>query len=49
MAKSKSTKGAKSVKIARSAKTGKFISKKQAARNPATTITQTIKRGGKKK
>lgn len=44
----KSVKGAKAVKVSRSAKTGKFISKKTAARSPSTTITQTIKRSGKK-
>lgn len=33
-----------SIKIGRDAKTGQFISVKQAKKRPATTIVQTIKR-----
>lgn len=34
----------KEVKVARSAKTGKIVSKKEAAKNPDTTVTETVQR-----
>lgn len=37
------------VKVARSAKTGRFITKTQAKRNPNTTVVETVKRGKKNK
>jgi hypothetical protein len=44
----KNTKKPVTVKVGRSAKTGLFVSKKNVATHPSTTVTQTIKRGVKK-
>lgn len=32
------------VKVARSAKTGRFVTKKHAKRNPNTTVVETVKK-----
>jgi hypothetical protein len=42
-------KSSKTVKVTRSAKTGKFVPKKQAISKPSTTVTQTIRRTSKKR
>ena len=39
-------KGKATVKVGRSAKTGRFVTKQQVKRNPSTTVTETVKRGG---
>lgn len=44
----KNAKKSVKVKVGRSAKTGMFVTKKNVATHPSTTITQTIKRGVKK-
>lgn len=36
--------GAKTTKIGRDAKTGRFISVKEARRRPTTTVVETLKR-----
>lgn len=36
-------------KVNKSAITGRFVSKSTTARHPKTTVTQTVRRGGKKK
>ena len=36
-------------KVARSAKTGRFVSKKHAAKHPSTTVVETVKSPKKKK
>jgi len=36
-------------KVARSAKTGKFVSKKYAAKHQATTVVETVRRPKKKR
>jgi hypothetical protein len=36
-------------KASRSAKTGKFVTKKYANKHKSTTVTETIKKSGKKK
>jgi hypothetical protein len=37
----------KSVKVARSAKTGRFVKKGYAKRHPDTTVVETVKKKGK--
>lgn len=39
---------AKTNKVARSAKTGKFVTKKYASSHPSTTVVETVKQGKKK-
>jgi hypothetical protein len=38
----------KSVKVIKSSESGRFVSKKAAAKSPATTFTQTVKRSAAK-
>jgi len=40
---------AKKVKVARSAKTGKFVTKSYAAKHKSTTVVETVKRPSPKK
>lgn len=35
--------------VTKSAKTGRFVTKRAAKRSPSTTYVQTVKKGGKKK
>jgi len=43
------TKGKKSIKAHRSAKTGKFVTEKYAKKHPNTTVKETIKNKKKSK
>ncbi|MEZ4503646.1 MAG: hypothetical protein R3C39_13555 [Dehalococcoidia bacterium] len=39
----------KTTKVVRDARTGKFVPKREAGRRPSTTVTETVRRNGKKK